>query len=89
MYTVEGDVALGKVLESLKEKAGGEPVDVKALGGDDAVREYFAAVLPDFDRDRVYTADIKKLFSWYNQLLAAGIVEFVAKEDEPSATEAE
>lgn len=37
----------------------------------------------------VYTADIKKLFSWYNQLLAAGIVEFVAKEDEPSATEAE
>lgn len=89
MYTVEGDVALGKVLESLKVKAGGEPVDVKAIGRDEDVREYFADVLPDFDRDRVYTADIKKLMSWYNQLLAAGIVDFVAKEDEEQAPEAE
>ena len=38
MYTVEGDVALGKVLESLKVKAGGEPVDVKAIGRDEDVR---------------------------------------------------
>lgn len=89
MYTVEDDVALGKVLESLKVKAGGEPVDVKAIGRDEDVREYFADVLPDFDRDRVYTADIKKLMSWYNQLLAAGIVDFVAKEDEEQAPEAE
>lgn len=89
MYTVEGDVALGKVLESLKVKAGGEPVDVKAIGRDEDVREYFADVLPDFDRDRVYTADIKKLMSWYNQLLAAGIVDFVAKEDEEQVPEAE
>ncbi|MDE6489779.1 MAG: DUF5606 domain-containing protein [Muribaculaceae bacterium] len=88
MYTVEGDVALGKVLESLKEKSGGAPVDVKALGGDEGVREYFADVLPDFDRERVYTADIKKLFNWYNQLLAAGVTDFVAQE-EASQAEAE
>lgn len=43
---------------------------------DDAVRDLFAEVLPDFDRDRVYTTDIRKLYNWYNQLLAAGITEF-------------
>ena len=44
------------------------------------MREYFATILPDFDQDRVYTNDIKKVFSWYNQLIAAGVDKF--KEDE-------
>ena len=47
---------------------------------DSAVRDFFGKVLPDYDRDRVYTTDMRKLFNWYNQLIAAGIVEFVEKE---------
>ena len=43
--------------------------------------EYLGEVLPDFDRDRVYGSDIKKLFSWYNLLVANGIVDFLAKEE--------
>ena len=42
-------------------------------------------MLPDYERDRVYTADIRKLFSWYNILIAAGVTEFKdeeIKEDE-------
>lgn len=85
MYTNEGDVALSEVLESLKAKQEGNPVDVKAMD-DAAVRELFGEVLPDFDRDRVYTTDIRKLFGWYNQLLAAGITDF--KEEDPEAGEA-
>lgn len=87
MYTLNGDVALGDVLENLKAKAEGQPVDVKAIGKDADIREYFGEVLPDYDRDRVYTSDIKKLISWYNQLLAAGITEFKAEEPEEASEE--
>ena len=84
IYTVEEDVPLSKVLES---KADGKPVDVKAIGDDADIRAYFKEVLPDFDEDRVYTNDIKKVLNWYNQLLAAGITEFVSPEEEENATE--
>ncbi|MDE5749603.1 MAG: hypothetical protein K2H87_02400, partial [Duncaniella sp.] len=63
------------------------PVDVKALGGDAEIREYFGEVLPEFDRERVYTTDIKKLLSWYNLLIAAGITDFAP--EEPEAAEEE
>lgn len=80
MYTDGGDVPLGDVLTSLYTVAEGKPVDVKALGGDTEIREYFAKVLPDYDRDRVYTTDMRKLFSWYNTLIAAGVTDFKDKE---------
>lgn len=80
IYTTGDDKPLGEVFELVKEKTGAQPVDVKAIGGDKAMREYFATILPEFDEDRVYNTDIKKLFQWYNQLLAAGITEFVAEE---------
>ncbi|MCM1021103.1 MAG: DUF5606 domain-containing protein [Muribaculum sp.] len=87
MYTVEEDVPLGDVLESLKKKTEGKPVDVKAFEDDHAIREYFREVLPAFDDDRVYTNDIKKLFSWYNILLSAGITEFKDTESETEKAE--
>jgi len=88
IYTIEEDKPLGEVLEAVKTKADAKPVDVKALGADANVRAYFAEILPDFDQERVYTADIKKLLNWYNQLIAAGITEFTdaaAAEDESAA----
>lgn len=86
IYTTEGDIALSEVLEKVKETANGSPIDVKALGNDQAVRDYFESILPAYDQERVYTTDIKKLFSWYNQLLAAGVTEF---KDEESAQDSE
>lgn len=85
IYTFDGDKPLGEVFELVKEKNGGEAVDIKAIGD---IREYFATVLPNFDTERVYTADIKKLLQWYNLLIAAGITEFVEAE-QPEAEEAE
>lgn len=86
IYTNDEDVPLADVLEAVKTKADGKTIDVKALGGDTQIRAYFKEILPDFDEDRVYTNDIKKLFSWYNQLIAAGITEF--KDDEIQQDEA-
>lgn len=82
IYTIDEDVPLGNVFESIKAKTDGKPVDVKAFADDAELRAYFKEVLPDFDEDRVYTNDIKKVFSWYNILLGAGITDFVEKEEE-------
>ena len=87
IYTDEGDVPLWEVLESVKVKSNGEQVDIKSIGNDAAVREYFAGILPNFDREKVYTSDIRKLLTWYNQLLAGGITEF--KPEEASEDNAE
>lgn len=91
MYTVEEDVPLGNVLDALKAKAESKPVDIKAFEDDHAIREFFREVLPDFDDERVYTNDIKKLISWYNILLSAGITDFKEAEnnEEKQPTEAE
>lgn len=77
MYTTEEDVALSKVLTNMVEKENGElaSIDPKKATNDE-LREYFATILPNFDRDRVYVTDIKKLISWYNILVSCGIKEF-------------
>ena len=80
IYTTEEDMPLGEVLEKVKEAADGKQVDVKAIGDDAAVRAYFKTILPEYDVDRVYTTDIRKLFSWYNQLVAAGVTDFKNEE---------
>lgn len=85
IYTTDDEVPLGEILEKIKEMNDGKPVDVKALGSDEKIRAYFKEVLPDFDEERVYTTDIKKVFAWYNQLIASGVTEFKneeIKEDE-------
>ena len=86
MYTDDGeDVPLYEVLESLKDKTDGKAVDVKAFASDGDIREYFGEILPNFDRERVYTTDIKKLFSWYNILVGAGLTDFAPEEETETA----
>ena len=77
MFTDSDDIPLMDVLESLKtlENGNKSSVDYKKASGDD-LREYFAKVLPNYDRDRVHTSDIKKLLQWYNILIDNGISDF-------------
>lgn len=86
IYTYNEEVPLTDIFQTISEKNDGKQVDVKAIGDDAAIRAYFKTILPDFDDDRVYTNDIKKVFSWYNQLIAAGIDKF--KDDEIKEDEA-
>jgi hypothetical protein len=46
------------------------------------LRKYFAEILPDFDRERVYPTDIKKLLSWYNLLVEKDLVDFSEEKEE-------
>ena len=89
MYTDTDDVPLKDVLTAMKEKENGAAVvmDLKKATADE-LRAYLGEVLPTFDRDRVYLADIKKLISWYNLLVACGITDF-ENTAEAEATEEE
>lgn len=83
IYTTEGDVPLAEVFDKVYVKTEGKKVDAKNFpGGETALRDFFGEILPAYDRERVYTTDIRKLFSWYNILLDAGFTKFT--EEKPS-----
>lgn len=73
IFTLEEDIPLKKVFELIysKEK-GGECISHKS--DNNKIVQYMEEILPDFDRDRVYVSDMKKLFSWYNILNAKGLI---------------
>lgn len=81
MFTMDEDVPLSDVLTKVGEKEGLKVASIDAKKADnDQLRAYFAEILPNFDRDRVYPSDIRKLISWYNILVNAGITDFSVEE---------
>lgn len=90
MYTNDSEVPLKEVLASVLKKENGELASIDAKKStSDQLRTYFAEILPDFDRDRVYVTDIKKLISWYNILVTNGITDFEAEESTEEVAESE
>ena len=77
MYTEDDDMPLGKIMCALRDMEGSKKasLDYKKASGAD-LQEYFAKFVPNFDRDRVHSSDIKKLIQWYNILVEAGITDF-------------
>lgn len=82
MYTDSGDKPLGEILEKTYAKFDGKEIDVKKLAAEGKLKETFGEIIEDFDRDRVYDSDVKKLFTWYNILVSAGITKFIEEEKE-------
>jgi dephospho-CoA kinase len=79
MYTDEEDVPLWQVLKLLGEKEQSKPCSLSyKKASSKELRDFFAEVLPNFDRDRVHDSDIKKLIQWYDILIKAGITDFEA-----------
>ncbi len=90
MYTDDEEVPLATVFNNVKELEEGR---ASAFNYKKASKEelagYMGKVLPNFDRDRVYPSDIKKLVQWYNILVENGITEFLPAEQPAAETEAE
>jgi hypothetical protein len=75
IYTEDKEIPLEEVLVSLhKYENGGEAISPKS--DPDELKDYFSAVLPDYDRERVYVSDIKKVLTWYNLLLKYDLLKF-------------
>ncbi len=82
MYTESGDKPLGEVLEAIKVKYDAKPLNAADYKEPAALQEFFKGVVPDFDVERVYNTDIKKLVNWYNLLINNGFTDFLPKEEE-------
>lgn len=74
IYTDDGDsVALAKVFGNMRDQLADNPLP-EATAASDALYEYFADVLPNYDRDRVYPGDVKKIIKWFTALQAANLL---------------
>ena len=80
IYTDSEEIPLGDVFDTIYKKFEGKTVDPKAYKTPEDLVKFFSEILPNFDRDRVYNNDIKKIISWYNILVNANLTEFKAVE---------
>lgn len=87
MFTTGEDKPVSEIMKSIFDKEkGGACLDSKA--DDKAVAAYFESVLPEYDKERVYTSNMKKLFTWYNGLQSTGNLKVKeASADKDEATE--
>lgn len=80
IYTYAEEVPLREVFQKIQTKENGE----KTIGHKEnkkVLETYFREILPEYDEDRVYGSDIKKVIQWYNLLVENGITDFSEKED--------
>ena len=82
IFTTSDDVPLSQVLENVGKKYDNKVIDAKAFNTADQLHEFMAGVLENWDSERVHNSDIKKIISWYNVLVGAGITDFTTKEEE-------
>lgn len=74
IYSTGEDVPLKDVLQKIYDKESAAPsIDHKLA--DAELKKYFKAAFPEYDEDRVYASDIKKVISWYNTLHKQGLLE--------------
>lgn len=80
MYTEGDDIPLAEVFTRIYAHTGGKEA-ISHKESPEKLRAAFGEVIPEFDRDRVHASDIKKCFSWFNTLVAAGFTEFKLPEE--------
>ncbi|MCR5535403.1 MAG: DUF5606 domain-containing protein [Bacteroidaceae bacterium] len=85
MYTDEEEVPLRRVFKNIFDNEGGKKVtlDYKKASKDE-LASFMGQALPNYDRDRVYPADMKKLAQWYNILVENGVTDFEEPAREPA-----
>ncbi len=79
IFTEAGEVALKKVLKLIKDAKNSEPLQKMT---NDEMINLFTQILPDYDRDKVYSSDMKKVFQWYNILLDKNILDYKIEEED-------
>ena len=77
MYTDEKEVPLREVLNNIKAKESGKATSIDyRKASKNELYAFLGEVLPNFDGDRIYPIDIKKLIQWYNILVENGLTDF-------------
>ena len=89
IYTLTEEVPLKDVFKKIKDKENGKPTSISHKDGKLVLEEYFFEVLPDYDEDRVYASDIKKVVQWYNLLEKNNLLDTLESEEETDTSEEE
>ena len=90
IYTEEGDVPLKDIFKSISEfESGSSAISHKSSANE--LKTYFEKVVPEYDKERVYVSDIKKVILWYNLLHEKELLDFSEEEnsEENETTETE
>ena len=77
VYTYSEEVRLAEVFKAIATKEN-DGMAMSHKEDDAKLKAYFREILPEFDEDRVYTSDIKKILNWYNLLQPKGFVSLGA-----------
>lgn len=86
IYTESGEVPLEKVFKKIADKEGfKQSIDHKSSS--EELKSYFSEILPDYDQERVYVSDIKKVVHWYNMLLEKEMLVFEEEKAEEETGE--
>jgi len=86
IYTLTEEKPLREVFKLIKEKESGNETSVSHKESKDKLEEYFFEVLPDYDEDRVYASDIKKIIQWYNLLQKNDLLDLEAEAETEAVT---
>ncbi|AWM12671.1 DUF5606 domain-containing protein [Flavobacterium sp. NRK F10] len=86
VYTYSEEIRLSEVFKAVATKENDGPA-MSHKESEADLRDYFREVLPEFDEDRVYTSDIKKILNWYNILQPKGLVTVEALTEEENQEE--
>lgn len=88
VFGLKDEMPLNDIFERMYHLEKGQPARVKPKASKDELEAYFFEVFQDYDEDRVYASDIKKIIQWYNLLLDSNELKFdLPKEEKPSPTE--
>jgi hypothetical protein len=88
VFTTGEDKPLKEILKAIYDKQEGKAA-IDTRSGDKELKQFFLETVPDYDADRVYISDIKKILSWYNILLENNLLDFTEKAEEEKAEEQE
>ncbi len=87
IYTTEDEMPLHEVLTRIKDHTNNAALTVPAVSETDKLRNLFKEILPNYDNDRVYPSDIRKVMSWYNLLIQTGLTDFTPEETDTEKEE--
>lgn len=76
IYTTNKEVPLVSVFEEIYKIENKQQTTITPKDAAEDIKEYFEDVLPDYDKDRVYISDMKKVIQWYNLLVGEGLLNF-------------
>lgn len=76
IYTDDEEIPLAQIFEKIYKMENKGQTSVSSKSSNEDIKDYFSDILPDYDKERVYVSDMKKVLNWYNILLSQNMLKF-------------